>query len=146
MGARYDKEGLEKAYKDNAEKFARVPGLRDNIRGVLSQVADGSSEPAQAKTALSRIADTTYAPADKDYAAYQKKARPGRVQRYAHEAALSQSVVPIEDMRRARNTSIFRYCRDNNITLEKHGDGRTTLKGREFVEVGEFEWMNTRNR
>jgi hypothetical protein len=146
MGPRYDKDGLEKAYKANAEKFARVPGLRANIRGVLSQVVDGSNAPSEAKTTLAQIADTTYTPAHRDYAAYQKKARPGRVQRYAHETDLSQSVIPIEDMRRARNASIFRYCRDNNIALEKHDDGRTTLKGRNFVEIGEFDWVNTRNR
>jgi hypothetical protein len=146
MGERYDKEGLERAYKANAEKFARIAGLRESIRGIVGSVADGTNAPDRATDALLKVTDTTYSPAPTDYAAFQRKARPGRPQRFAHEADLGKSVVPIEDMRRARNASILQYCHRNNIALVRHDDGRVTMKGRDFVEIGEFEWVNTRNR
>jgi hypothetical protein len=146
MGVRYDKEGLERAFKSNEEKFARVPGLREQVRGLAVQAASGKDSKNAAANALLGLPNTTYERGYKNYGAYTKANRPGRPQRYAHEMDVSQSVIPMEQLRKARNASIFSYCKMSNIALERTDEGRFTLKGRPFVDVSEFEWVNKRNK
>lgn len=146
MGVRYDKEGLEQAFKSNEEKFARVPGLRQQVRGLAVQAVAEKGASDAATNALLGLPDTTYERGHKDYSAFTRTARPGRPVRFPHEMDVSQSVIPIEQLRKARNTSIFNYCKANNIALERTDEGRFTLKGRPFVDVSEFEWVNKRNK
>ncbi len=146
MGVRYDKKGLELAFKSNDEKFARIPGLGDQVRGLAVQAVSGKGTKDAAKNALLKLPNTTYEQGHKDYGAYTKTARPGRSQRYAHETDVSQSIIPIEQVRKARNSSIVNYCKINKIALERTGEGQLTLKGRPFVDISEFEWVNKRNK
>lgn len=146
LGKAYDKSGLEAAYKANDEKFSRIPGLREQVRGVVGAVSSETVDIANAKAGLASLEETTYRSANKDYGHFTKRARPGRVQRFPHELDASHGVIPIEELRKARNANIPNYCRANNIALTRKDDGKTVLKGREFVEVGEFEWVNKRNR
>lgn len=146
IGKSYDKEGLEAAYKENHEKFSRIPGLREKVHGIVGALSTEQTTVGAAKEALTALGGTTYRPADRDYSHFTKKARPGRVQRFAHQMDASQSVIPIEELRKARNSNILNYCRANDIALTRKDDGKTVLKGREFVELGEFEWVNKRNR
>ena len=146
IGRNYDKKGLEEAFRSNDQKFAQIPGLREQVRGIVGAGTDKKASVAVTKDALSRVPSTTYTQGYKDYSRFTKTERPGRSQKPAPQVDLSQSIVPIDEIRRARNSSIFAYCRANDIALSKHADGKTVLKGREFVEVGEFEWANTRNR
>lgn len=146
IGKAYDKAGLEASYKVNHETFSRIPGLREQVRGIVGAVSADQTAVGAAKEALAALGNTTYRAADQDYAHFTKKARPGRVQRFPHQMDASQSIIPIEELRKARNTNILAYCRANNVALTRKEDGKTVLKGREFVELGEFEWVNKRNR
>ena len=146
IGRNYEKKGLEEAFRTNDQKFAKIPGLRDQVRGIVGASVGKSASATATKDALSKVPSTTYSQGYKDYGRFTKTQRPGRSKETAPHVDLSQSVVPIEEIRRARNSSIFAYCRANDIALSKHADGKMVLKGREFVEVGDFEWVNTRNR
>jgi hypothetical protein len=145
LGTQYDKKGLEQAFKSNDEKFARIPGLMDQVRGLATQAATGKDSQNAATKALLSLPNTTYDRGQKDYAVYSKTSRAGRPQKFAHELDVSQSVIPVEQLRKARNTSILSYCKNNSIQLERTDDGKQTLKGRSFVDVSEFEWVNKRN-
>lgn len=48
-------------------------------------------------------------------------------------------------MKKAREVSIFDYCRDHNIRLTTNKTGQAVLHGKEFVVVSEKEWKNTKN-
>ena len=110
------------------------------------QAVSGKDTKNAAANALLGLPNTTYERGHKNYGAYTKATRPGRPQRYAHEMDVSQSVIPMEQLRKARNASIFSYCKMSNIALERTDEGRFTLKGRPFVDVSEFEWVNKRNK
>lgn len=146
LGLDYDKKGLETAFRSNDRKFAQIPNLRDQVRGIVGAAVSKKATNSVVKGALESIPGTTYTQGYKDYSRYTKTQRPGRGQITGTQLDLSQSVIPVEELRRARNSSIFAYCRANNIALTKNGDGKMVLKGREFVEVEDFGWVNTRNR
>ncbi len=132
MGQAYDKAGLEKAFHENDLKFSSISGLKEKISGELS------SPTLIEKSYTSQVA--------KNYSVYSKTERPGRILRFPHEMETSGSIIPIEELRRARNTNIVSYCRENNIALVGTEGGKYTLKGRSFVEISDFEWVNKRNR
>jgi hypothetical protein len=146
LGRNYDKKGLESAFRSNDQKFAQIPNLREEVRGIVGAAVAKKTSPSGAKNALESLPGTTYSQGYKDYSRYTKTQRPGRAQAAAPQVDLSQSVVPIDELRRARNSSIFAYCRANDIALTKNSDGKMVLKGREFVEVNDFGWANTRNK
>ena len=146
LGREYDKEGLQQAFKANDEKFARIPGLREQVHGLVSAAGKGQTDQRTAQTALEQLPDSTYRSLVRDYGAYSKMPRPGRGARFPHQLDVASSIIPIEEMRRARNSNIIQYCQANKIALERSSDGKMVLKGRSFVEIGEYEWVNTRNR
>ena len=59
---------------------------------------------------------------------------------------LSQSLVPISEIRRAREHKIPEYCKRNNIALTTNDKGETVLKGRGYVAISDNEWINHRNK
>jgi hypothetical protein len=146
LGQNYDKKGLESAFRLNDQKFAQIPNLREQVRGIVGAAVAKKAIPSAAKSALENLPSTTYSQGYKDYSRYTKTQRPGQSPLTAPQGDLSQSIVPIEELRRAINSSIFAYCRANDIALSKSSEGKMVLKGREFVEVEDFGWVNTRNR
>lgn len=146
IGQLYGKKGLEEAFRSNDVKFAQIPGLREQVRGIVDASAAKKTAPLVTKDALSKLPSTTYSQGYKDYSRFTRADRRGRSQSQGQPVDASQSIVPVEEIRRARNSSIFAYCRANDIALSRNPDGKMVLTGREFVEVGEFEWLNKRNR
>ena len=146
IGKSYDKSGLQKAFQSNDEKFSRVPGLREQVRGLVDDAIVGKTNQSQSRTKLERLSESTYRSFVRDYSAYTKSDRPGRANRYPHQLDLASSIIPIDELRRARTSNIIQYCRANKIGLERNSDGKFVLKGRSFVEISEYEWMNKRNR
>lgn len=146
LGRNYDKKGLETSFRSNDQKFAQIPNLREQVRGIVGAATGKNTQLSVAKIALESLPGTTYSQGYKDYSRYTKSQRPGRGSGATPQLDLSQSVVPIEELRRARNSSIFAYCRAIDIALTKNSEGKMVLKGREFVEVEDFGWVNTRNR
>lgn len=145
LGTNFDKEGLERNFAHNDRMFAAKPELRAERRGELdtlksqrgSIVRDSSGvllEPGGARTIFT-----------KDYGAFTPTARRGRAPLAASELDLSNSIIPIGEIRKAKG-SIIDYCKKNKIALTTDDKGRTVLKGRKHVVVTEFEVTNTRNK
>jgi len=145
LGIVYDKQGLEKAFKENDVRFAQVPGLRDDIRSALDAHAEGRSPTSETRKTLKEIPNSTYVKGQRDYKAYTKEARQGSDRSFPHQKDIASSIIPIEDLRRARLSNIPEYCRTHNITLEKNDGGKVTLHGRPHVEISDYEWTNTKN-
>ncbi len=146
IGRLYDKEGLEQSFKENDGKFKSVPGLRDKVRGIVSSKVSGKANSNNTDGRLTEIEDSPYKSGTKDYTKHTKRARPDRIERYAHELDVSHSIIPMVELRKARHGNIISYCRDNKIALEKTETGKHTLKGRPHVEINDYEWVNKKNR
>jgi hypothetical protein len=80
-----------------------------------------------------------------DPSSYTKIARRESEKAFKSDRELTRAFVPASDIKRAREVSIFEYCKQNKIALTKDPEGRTVLKGKEFVSVSEFEFTNTKN-
>lgn len=145
IGKAFEKQGLERAFANNDQMFANRPEVRSTLRSEISSlhskpgriVRDSSGvllEPGGARTLL-----------PKDYGAYTPIARPGRGNRNSSDLDLRNSIIPIEEIQRAKR-SIPEYCKQNKIALTTDEKGRTVLKGRKHVVVNEFEVINTRSK
>ena len=131
LGAAYDKSGLEKAFRANDAMFQTVPGLRDKVRGQIEHFKQVGGDQAAALrkdygkfTSVPRREDPTGAKVQRD---------------------VSASVLPIDEIARARQTNIVDYCRRKRIAISKGDDGSWRLKDREHVVLKEFQWTNTKN-
>jgi len=131
LGVAYDKSGLEKAFKANDDMFQSVPGLRAKLRGQIEQfkLVGGDQASVQRKdygkfTRVPRREDPTGASVHRD---------------------LSLSMLPVDEIARARQTNIIDYCRRKRIAVSKGEDGAYRLKDREHVVLREFQWTNTKN-
>jgi len=139
LGRVYDKHELEKQFRANDLKFTAIPGLKDKIRQTIGTGGD-------VKGKLSALPNTTYFPGHKDYSRFTHESRSCTQKVLPHQRDLLASMIPIEELRKARMSNIPKYCKERNIPLVQRPDGKTVLKGREFVEISEFSWRNTRNR
>ena len=144
LGPNFDKAGLERNFEHNDRMFAARPELRGTRRAELDSLAahpgrivrDSSGvllEPGGARTIFT-----------KDYGAFTPTARPGRASRTPSDHELDNSLVPLDEVRRAKR-SIPEYCKANNIALMKDDKGRTVLKGREHVVITDFGFLNTKS-
>lgn len=138
LGHFYDKKGLEETFKANDQRFAHFPNIRERLWGETGL----PSSVEKAKKVDLFGSSQGY----KDYTRFTPTAREGRPQRHPHELDLRTSMIPIEQIRRARMESIVKYCERNKITLEHHREGEYVLKGRPFVEISDYEWVNKKNR
>jgi hypothetical protein len=125
LGPKYDKDGLEAAFKSNVERFAAQPELRGYLKHDLVMPQ------------LMRKKDASHF----DYV----PRREGRYSRASEQDAL-QSILPYREVHDAARGNILDYCRRNDVGVEKHSGGGWCLKGREHVILKETEWVNTRNK
>jgi len=131
LGRKYDKKGLEEGFRKNDEIFLAKPELKQELRSQLRSLMAGEAPAAKGPTG------------NKNYGDFTKQNRRG----YTPDIDLSQSHIPIEEIRKARNTSILDYCKRNRILLDTNEKGDTVLKGREFVKIiDEYHWQNTKNK
>lgn len=145
MGKLYDKAGLEQAFKQNDVRFQESPALRDILSKRMSQIKSTPEATRKLAGELSKETNGHFRSGVKDYSEHvtipRREARWAR----ASEEELSQCLVPIDELRKARRTSILGYCKQNGIKLEENESGKFTLKGRPYVEVSDFEWRNNKN-
>lgn len=145
LGPNFDKAGLERNFENNDRMFAARPELRTTRRAELESLAthpgriarDSSGvllEPGGARTIFT-----------KDYGAYTPSARPGRAARAPSDDELDHSIIPLEEIRRAKR-SIPEYCKAHNIALMKDDQGRTVLKGRKHVVISDFGFDNLKSK
>jgi Relaxase/Mobilisation nuclease domain len=144
LGEKYNKEGLMKAFKENDERFAKDPTLRDRIRADLGAAFDGKGNSVGTPSDLLLESASHPGLKPKDYGAFTKIDR--RRTRDDLPSVFDERAGPLyQEMKKAREVSIFDYCREQNIKLTTNKKGQTVLHGKEFVVINEKEWKNTKN-
>jgi hypothetical protein len=141
---RFNKERLEEAFHENDTMFQSNPKLRSfrteqmhALRAQSGRIArDEAGKPVMPKQS----------PEDKvkDFGRYTEVKRRDQERWYRSDQKLEASMVPIDEIRRAKG-SILDYCKHNNIALMTNAKGETVLKGREHVVVKDFETVNRKN-
>ena len=127
-----DKPGLERAFASNRARFNATPELRATLSALISEYRT----PPRALADGKQVAPSTSALVST------------RAERVTHPRAdeLAQSVIPIEEIQRAKTQNILSYCDHAAISIVKTDDGRKVLKGRDYVEVSDYTWTNHRNK
>lgn len=128
---------LEKTFQANAELFAKQPELR-------AQMAEGMKGIRKSRgESLKNVAEPPLLQAVRSH---ERALRNEKGLSHASDNALKNSILPIEEIRRAREGSIFEYCKKHKIGLATNEKGQTVLKGREYVTLTENEWINGKNK
>ncbi len=145
LGAKYDKPALEETFKSNDELFRKHPELRNEMRNKLQQFttlghSDGDSSSLSLRKSLSERLEK------KDYAAFPTNASGVRGPVQPSDSELSNSIIPIQEIRRAKNKSIIEYCRENKIETTLNEKKELTIKKRPYVILQDKEWINSKNK
>ncbi|MGE3757847.1 MAG: relaxase/mobilization nuclease domain-containing protein [Pseudobdellovibrionaceae bacterium] len=144
LGNKFNKEGLMKAFKENDERFAKDPALRSRIHADLGAAFDGKGNLVGTPSNLLLESTSNLGFKPKDYGSFTKIDR--RRTRDDLPSAFDERGGPLyQEMKKAREVSIFDYCREQNIKLTTNKSGQTVLHGKEFVVINEKEWKNTKN-
>ena len=143
LGNKFNKTGLMKAFKENDERFAKEPGLRDKLRRDLGAAFDGKGNSVGTPSKL--LLDSASHPnlGKKDYSQYTKIDRRSR----------SPELPPIfderggilhQEMKKAKSVSILDYVKEHKIQTTMNEKGQTVLRGKEFIVLGDRKtWKNT---
>jgi hypothetical protein len=144
LGEKFNKDGLMKAFKENDERFAKDPSLRARISADIGAAFDGKGNLVGTPSNLLLESASHPGLGTKDYGRFTKIDR--RSTRDDLPAIFDErGGVLYKEMKKAREVSIFEYCKENKIQLKENAKGQTVLRGKEFVVVGEKEWKNTKN-
>ena len=127
-----DKPALERKFESNRARVAASPELR----ATLSDLIAGYRTPPRSLTSNEQAVPAP-SPLVSTRAALISQPRLDE---------LAKSVIPIEEIQRAKTQSILGYCERTKIGLSRTEDGRTVLRGRDYVEVAEYTWTNHRNK
>lgn len=144
LGTQFDRAGLMKVFKENDEKFAKHPGLRDQIRSDIRAAYDSKGNPLGTPSDLLLKSASHPGLRGKDYGEFTKIPR-SRARSELPPDFDERGGVLYQEMKRAKEISILDYCEKHKIKTKTDDKGRTVLAGREFVVLGEREWTNTKN-
>jgi hypothetical protein len=145
LGTLFDKEGLMKTFKENDEKFAKHPGLRDRIRSDIGAAFDGKGNSLGTPSDLLLESASHPGLRNKDYSKFTKISR-------SHAGNELPAIFDerggalYNEMKRAQQVSILDYCASNKIKTKQNENGQTVLHGKEFVVLSKSEWTNTKNK
>ena len=132
LGPALDKPGLEAKFQSNLEKYQTSPDLKKTLSEL---VALNRNVPEAGKT---------QEPITKPAAPLVSSRSEGITQPRSEE--LLQSLIPIEEIHKAKMQSILGYCQREKIDLTRNEQGQTVLTGREYVEVSDYSWTNHKNK
>ena len=145
LGRYFDKEGLEECFQENDEKFQMYPDLKGQLLADFRSVSSTKGNRVGAASDLLSESGSNSRGRKKDYSQFTKIDRRNS----------SIELPPIFDercgplylaMKKAREVSLFDYCKEHKIALTKNKDGQTALRGRDFVVFeSESQWRNTKN-
>ncbi|MGE0632691.1 MAG: relaxase/mobilization nuclease domain-containing protein [Pseudobdellovibrionaceae bacterium] len=145
LGNNFDKDGLMKAFRENDEKFAQTPGLREQIRSDIGAAFDGKGHPVGTPSNLLLESASHPGLRKKDYGKFTKIERPNS--RNDLPAIFDERGGTLyQEMKRAQKMSILDYCVQQKIKTKLNTKGETVLSGREFVVIKDNDWTNTKNR
>lgn len=145
LGEVYDKPGLIKTFKENDERFASNPKLREQFRADIRAAFDSKGNSLGTPSDLLLESATYRGLGSKDYNEYTKI--PRNKSRSDLPSIFDKRGGPLYlEMMKARELSIFDYCEMNKIKTKLNDKGEKVLVGREFVVLMRNEWINTKNR
>lgn len=144
LGENFDKEGLMKAFKENDAKFAKVPGLKGQLRGDIRSAFDRQGNRLGTPSDLLLESASYQGGRKKDYGQFTKL---DRRQPSVDLPAIfdERGGVLYSEMKKARGLSVIDYCREHKIQTQVNKDGKTVLKGRSFIVIDGATWTNTKN-
>jgi len=144
LGRNFDKEGLMKAFRENDERFTKVPGLRDQLRGDLRAAFDSKGNPLGTPSDLLSESGSYRAARAKDYGKFTKVDR--RSVDNDLPSVFDERGGPLyNELKKAKGLQILEYCKEHKIQTEINKDGKTVLKGKSFVLIDGNSWTNTKN-
>lgn len=145
LGKKFNKEGLVEAFKENDERFAKHPSIREQLRSDLGAAFDSKGRAVGTPSHLLLESASHPRLRIKDYNQFTKIER--RRIRDELPAIFDERGGPLyAEMMKARKLSIFDYCEQNKIKLVKNQKGQTVLRGKEFVAIkSSGEWINTKS-
>lgn len=146
IGRRYTKEGLSEKFESNRELFSKNPELRSEILSSIRDITDPHGNIVKAPS-----------PSLLDGGGHEKFIKKGShrfsvdsISQFQNlhpsDQRLSQGLIPLATIREARNGNILKYAERNRIGMIANSEGETFLKGREHVQLFDYEWINTKNR
>lgn len=127
-----DKPGLEKKFNENLERYNKSP----EIRVALSKLRGADVVPPEKKHPTTQLS-----PPVSDLVS---KRTDGMT--LPREGVLQQSIIPLEEIQKAKTQSILKYCEREKIRTVQNTDGKTLLKDREHVELSDYSWINHKNK
>jgi len=132
LGPELDKPGLEARFQKNWERVQASPETKRTLAELVgsyrqppSTLAREGVQPNPASARVSARSEEITLPDDR---------------------SLAESVLPIEELRRAKSQSILAYCEREKIGLERAKDGHFVLRGRDYVELSDYSWTNHKNK
>ena len=145
LGRYFDKEGLEKAFKENDANFRKYPHLRAQLDADVRAMFDAKGERMGAASDLLSQSTGNRGLGKKDYSQFTKLDR--RSSGIELPSIFDERGGPFYlAMKKAREVSIFDYCKEHKIKLTKNKDGKFALAGRDFVVIESADkWRNTKN-
>lgn len=126
-----DKPSLEKKFEQNRDLVKNSPELQSTLAELITPHRNPSTIMAHF-TSGNRAGDLV------------SNRKEGITQ--PRKEILDQSVIPLEEIQKAKTRSILKYCEKEKIRLTQTAEGKTVLKDREHVEVSEYSWTNHRNK
>lgn len=144
VGDKFNKAGLMKAFKENDERFANTPGLRDRTLSDFGAAFDGKGNFVGTQSDLLPKPASHTGLGKKDYSQFTKIDR-NRTRDELPAIFDRSGGILYHEMKKASEKSIFKYCEENKISLKMNKDGKKVLHGREFVIVEDKSWTNAKN-
>jgi hypothetical protein len=138
LGRHYDKPGLQRKFKENDELFQKHPDLRANLPAKIEAAKSLNGEGLKLKYASAQ-------PSGKDYGEYTKTRRGDPFTTHQSDRELKNSIIPFDEIQRARQGNIIEYCKRNKIDVIQNDKGERVLKKREFVALSDNHWVNKKN-
>lgn len=145
LGDNYDKNGLINKFKENDERFSKRPYLKERIYNELSTFKDSTRNDLGVSGAVSSNRNDRTESGPKDYTAFTKSDRLTNRTPIPSLDAVGDSLIPISEITKAAQSSIFDYCLKESIALTKSQNGDLVLRNREHIKIDEYSWKNLKN-
>lgn len=68
------------------------------------------------------------------------------LEKIAQQPSLEETLIPREEIEKAKAQSILRYCHQEKVALTENEAGQTVLLNRTHLEVSDYTWKNHRNK
>ncbi|GJL79163.1 MAG: hypothetical protein NPINA01_21520 [Nitrospinaceae bacterium] len=137
MGKAFDKESLASAFEENKAKYSSRPELREHLLaeiGHLKKIGYSfENSPMHQKFKY------------KSYFLKHDWDKFNKDMPTQTEREIKNSPIPERQFKDAHYEHIFKYLDRHKIKYFENSEGKTVLKGKEFVRLFDYEWVNTKN-